>query len=157
MAFKATRARIKADPVLSRVVKRWYAKHPDKPTMADLPYVVIGMKAGPISVGTVTSHNATIHVGIDYVVDASGTNEETAWEDLVNLYGQIEKAVNPFGDIAWLRNPVQAVDPTAVVNGIPRFTQQGFDTIPLAGIDAIGASCVITLPLQIDTCRGKQS
>jgi hypothetical protein len=153
-AFKAVRSRLRNDPVLSSVGIRFFNKHPDKPTLDSLPYMVIGMKAGPIGVTTPTANDATIVIGVDYVVSAAGTDEDTAWEDLANLYGQIEKAINQFGEITWLSDPVKAVNTTVSVRGVPRFTQQGFTTIPMGDVNAIGGSCTFSITLRINTCRG---
>jgi hypothetical protein len=151
-AFKAVVRRLKDDPVLSRVIRKWHNQHPPGPSLAELPYVVIGLKAGGISVGSPQAHNNSLIVGVDYVVNAAGTDEETAWQDIINLYGQIEKAVNPFGDIAWLRDSIHAVDSSVVVQQVT-FTQAGYTTIPMDGVNCIGASCVFSVPLKINTCR----
>ena len=153
-AFKAVRSRLRNDPVLSSVGIRFFNKHPDKPTLDNLPYVVVGMKAGAIDVATPNSHDATMVIGIDYVVNAAGADEDTAWEDGTNLYGQLEKAIHPFGSIEWLTGPIQAVAPSVSVRGMPRFSQQGFATIPMSDVNAIGGSCTFSITLRINTCRG---
>lgn len=147
-AFKAVRARLRNDPVLQNVIRKWYDTHPERPTISELPYMVIGMKAGPIGIGSVNAHDSVMTIGIDYVVNAAGSDAETAWEDIANLYGQIEKAINPFGDPAWISAPSGVV-----IRGIPAFLQQGFTTIPMDGVNAIGGSCTFSVTLRINTCR----
>jgi hypothetical protein len=147
-AFKAVRARLRNDPVLQSVIRQWYDTHPERPTISELPYMVVGMKAGPIGIATPVAHNSVMVVGIDYVVNAAGSDAETAWEDITNLYGQIEKAINPFGEITWLSDAG-----AAFVRGTPTFLQQGFTTIPMDGVNAIGGSCTFSVTLRINTCR----
>lgn len=147
-AFKAVRARLRNDPVLSNTIEKWYETTPLQPTLAELPLMSVGMKSGAIKIATPSSHDATVVFGIDYVVNAAGADMETAWEDVTNLYGQIEKAINPFGDISWLSVPVNAV-----IRGVPEFSAQGFTTIPMDGVNAIGGSCTFSVTLRINTCR----
>lgn len=159
-AFKAVVRRLRDDPILSRadVVKGWRNQPYEAPaiTADKLPYIVIGLKAGPVNVGSPKAMTHVMSIGIDYVVSAMGTDEPTAWEDVINLYGQIEKAINPAGGLAWLRDAIHAVDPTAVLMGDPTFTQAGYTTIPYKpGFNALGGSAVLSLSLKIDTCRSK--
>lgn len=153
-AFRAVVDRLKSDGVLSVHVKKWKAIPitPIDLTLADLPYVIISLAAGPISVASPNSHSNSLNIGIKYAVDASGFNEETAWLDVLNLYGQIEMAISPFEDAAWLRDPIKAADSTAIFEGMT-FTKAGFTTIPVAGVDAIQADCVLSVALKLKPCR----
>lgn len=147
-AFKAVRARLRNDPVLQSVIRKWYDTHPERPTISELPYMVVGMKAGGIGIGSANAHDSTMVIGIDYVVNAAGSDAETAWEDVANLYGQIEKAIDPFDNPNWI-----TANSGVVVRGTPTFLQQGFTTIPMDGVNAIGGSCTFSVTLRINTCR----
>ena len=161
-AFKAIVNRLRTDGVLQNVIEKWSAMPLRGPGQgsnpglkaSDIPYMQIGVSAGPISVGSPSKHNTVLVVTLDYAVNASGTDEESAWADIINLYGQIEKAVGPFGDMAWLRDAIHAVDPTAVLFQIA-ITQAGFTSTVLPDINALAARCTISVPLKIDTCRSK--
>lgn len=155
-AFKAIVNRLKTDGVLKAVIKKWSAMPMAVPGLkaSDMPYMQIGVSAGPISVGSPSKHNTVLVVTLDYAVPSAGTDEESAWADIINLYGQIEKAVGPFDDMAWLRDAVHAVDPTAVLFQIA-ITQAGFTSTVLPDLNALAARCTISVPLKIDTCRSK--
>lgn len=153
-AVKTIIQRLKNDSVLSRVVRKWHTYSPKLITLADLPYVLIQVKSGPIRVKSPQAHSNPLLVNVDYVVSASGTDEETAWADAINLYGQIEKAVNPFAsDLSWLRDPIHAVDPTVVIEGPPTFLQPGYTSATRNDVNVIEGMCVISFPLKINTCR----
>lgn len=156
-AFRAIVRRLKDDGVLRNVIRKWSAMPMNVPGLkaSDMPYMQIGLTAGGISVASPNSHNSALTVTLDYAVNAAGTDEESAWADIINLYGQIEKAVDPFGDMAWLRDAIQAVDSTATVKGQVAITQAGFTSIVMTDINALGARTIISVPLKIDTCRSK--
>lgn len=156
-AFRAIVNRLKNDPVLNPVIKKWSAMRKKAPnlTAADMPYVQIIMSAGGIGVASPNSHRSALNITIDYAVNAGGMDELDAWADITNLYGQIEKAIDPFGDMAWLTSAIKAVDPTAVLKGQIEITQAGFTSNFLTDIDALGARCTLSVPLKIDTCRSK--
>ena len=154
-AFKAIFDRLKTDKVLSRVVSKWSGMPYQVPpiTANDLPYMQVTLASGPIAVATPNAHNAILTVEISYAVNAAGADQETGWIDLINLYAHVEKAIDPFGDLAWLRSAVAQADATAVVKGQPTFTAQGFTSVPLPEINAIAGKCTLSVPLKIDTCR----
>jgi hypothetical protein len=154
-AFKAVVKKLKDDAVLNRVVKKWKAMPftSIEPTVADLPYVIIGLTAGDIAVGSPSTHVNAMNISIRYAVDASGMNEETAWEDVINLYGEIEKALAPFGSTAWLKDAIAKVDPTASIYGTIQITKAGYTSIPVAGVDAIQAETIVSIPLKLTACR----
>lgn len=156
-AFRAIVNRLKNDPVLNPVIKKWSAMPMAVPGLkaSDMPYMQIGLAAGPISVSSPNSHQSNLTITLDYAVNAAGNDEPNAWADIINLYGQIEKAIDPFGDMAWLRDAIAAVDATAVLRGQITITQAGFTSTNLADINALGARCTLSVPLKIDTCRSK--
>ena len=153
-AFKAVVKRLKDDAVLKNVVRKWKAIpfSPIDLTLSDLPYVIVSLTAGPISVASPNSQANSLVIGIKYAVDASGANEESAWEDIINLYGEIEKAIDPLGDYAWIRDPIQRADSTAIFEGMT-FTKAGYTSVPVAGVNAIQADCVLTVSLKLKPCR----
>ncbi len=153
-AFKAVVKKLKDDAVLKNVVQKWKAIpfHSIKPTLSDMPYVIVSLASGPISVASPNSHANSLVISIRYAIDASGSNEETAWEDVINLYGQIEKAIDPFGDYAWIRDAIQKADATAIFEGIS-FTKAGFTSVPVADVQAIQADCVLTVSMKLKPCR----
>jgi hypothetical protein len=154
-AFKAVVAKLRTDGVLSVAVKKWKAIpfRSLEPTLSDLPYVIIGLTAGDIAVGSPSTHVNAMNISIRYAVDASGTNEDTAWEDVINLYGEIEKALDPFGSTAWLKDAIAKVDPTASIYGTIQITKAGYTSIPVAGVDAIQAETIVSIPLKLTACR----
>lgn len=162
-AYRAIVNRLRGDGVLSNVVKKWAAMPLHGPGQggnpalkaSDMPYMQIGLTAGPIGVASPNSHASTLGITLDYAVNASGTDEVMAWADIINLYGQIEKAIDPFGDPQWLRDAIQAVDSTAVLKGLITITQQGFTSMLMTDINALAARCTLSVPLKIDTCRSK--
>ncbi len=153
-AFKAVVNRLKTDGVLKNVVRKWKAIpfQPIELTLSDLPYVIVTLAAGPISVASPNSHANSLVIGIKYAVDASGMNEEDAWEDILNLYSEIENAIDPFGDHAWIRDAIHKVDATAIFEGMT-FTKAGFTSVPVAGVNAIQADCTLTVSLKLKPCR----
>lgn len=155
-AFRAIVRRLKDDGVLNAVVRKWSAMPMAVPGLkaSDMPYIQVSLAAGGIGVASPNSHESTMVVALDYAVNAAGSDEAEAWADLLNLYGQIEKAINPFGDTAWLSDAIHAVDKTAVLKRMA-ITQAGFTSIVMPDINAIGARCTISVPLKIDTCRSK--
>lgn len=120
-----------------------------------LPYVVTGLKAGSTGVASPNAALHTMEIWIEHVVSAMGVDEEDAWKDCINLCGQIEKAINGLGkDLAWIRDAIQAVDPTAVLMGdlvfkTAGYTPRAFDN----GFQACVGQSVLTIPLKLDTCR----
>ena len=158
-AFRAIFQRLRDDKVLARVVEKWSGMPFAVPkiTANELPYMQVSLAAGPIKVHSPSSHESTLNVEVSYAVNAAGSDEETAWIDIINLYAHIEKAINPFerGGPSWLREAVAEVDPTAVVGNQVTFQQAGFSSIPLNDINAIAGKCVLSVTLRIDTCRSK--
>lgn len=154
-AFKAVVTKLRTDGVLSVAVKKWKAipYGPVEPTLSDLPYIIIGLTAGDIGVGSPSTHVNAMNISIRYAVDASGMNEDTAWEDIINLYGEIEKALDPFGGLGWLRDAIHKVDATAIVYGQVTITKAGYTSIPVAGVDAIQAETIVSIPLKLTACR----
>lgn len=154
-AFKAIFDRLRSDKVLSRVVAKWSGTPYQVPqiTVNDLPYMQVTLGAGPIKVGSANSHDTVLTVEVAYAVSAAGADEDTAWIDILNLYAHIEMAIDPFGDITWLKSAVAQADPKAVVKSQPVFTAQGFSSVPLPEINAIAGKCMISVTLKIDTCR----
>lgn len=155
-AFRAIFQRLKSDQVLSRVVAKFSGMPYETPelTANELPYLQVSLAAGPIRVHSPNSHDSAMSVTLKYAVNAAGADQETGWIDLINLYAHIEKAIDPFGDMAWLRSAIAAADSTAVLKQIS-FTQAGFGSVPLPGLNALGGECVLTVPIKIDTCRSK--
>lgn len=156
-AFRAIFQQLQSDTVLSRVIAKWSGMPFAVPkiTATELPYMQVSLAAGPIKVHSPNSHESTLNVEISYAVNAGGVDEETAWIDIINLYAHIEKAIDPFGDLAWLKEPVAEADPTAAIRGQVTFQQAGFTSIPLNDINAIAGKCVLSVTLRIDTCRSK--
>lgn len=154
-AFMAIYERLKTDKVLSRVVAKWSGMPYQVPqiTANDLPYMQVSLAAGPIRTASANAHDTALNVEISYAVNAAGMEQESAWIDILNLYAHIEMAIDPFGDIAWLRNAVTQADAKAVVKSQPVFTAQGFSSVPLPEINAIAGKCVLSVNLKIDTCR----
>ena len=155
-AFRAIVAKLRADEVLNRVVQKWKAIpfHTIEPTLSDLPYVIIGLAAGPIAVGSPESHVNSLTVSIKYAVSAAGQDEETAWADVINLYGQIERTLSALSHPTWLNEAIQKADATAQVYGVLTITKAGYTSIPVAGVNAIQAETVVSVPLKIRTCKG---
>ena len=156
-AFEAIFKRLKNDTVLSRVVRKWSfvpLENP-QPTANDLPFIQITLPDASIGVASPNTHETGLAIDIKYAVSAAGADEETAWIDLINLYSHIEKAIDPFGDIAWLRSAVSAVDSTAVIRGPVAFVKPGITSIPLSTVNAVAGVCRLSVPIKTDTCRSK--
>lgn len=156
-AFLAVFQRLKNDPVLSRVIAKWSGMPLEfrKPTATELPYMQITLAAGPIGVHSPNSHESTLNVSLRYAVSAAGQDEETAWIDILNLYAHVEKAIDPFGDTAWIRNSIAEADPTASLRGQVAFRQAGYTSIPLSDINALAGESVLSVTIRTDTCRSK--
>jgi len=158
-AFKAIFDRLKGDKVLSlsNVVRKWSCMPLQNPelTAADLPYIQVTLADASIAVASPNTHETGLLIDIKYAVNAGGTDEATAWLDLINLYSHIEKAIDPFGDIAWLRSAVSAADPTAVIRGTVAFVKPGINSISLSTMNAVAGVCRLSVPIKTDTCRSK--
>lgn len=155
-AFRAIFQRLKSDVVLSAKITKWSGMPYQVPpiTISDLPYVQVTLAAGPIKVASPNSHDSTLTIEISYAVNAAGADQETGWLDIINLYAHIEKAIDPFGDMTWLRAAIAAADPTAVLKQMT-ITQAGFGSVPLPDVNAVAGKCVLAVPINIDTCRSK--
>lgn len=147
-AFDAVCQRLRTDAILSRIFRRIDVAPVDfrPPTASELPALLIGLKPGGINVVTPNSHTATMIIGLDYFIPG------TDWRDIINLYGAIETALDPFGNLSWLQDPVKATG-RANVQSIPQFTVQGYSTVPMPEFNALGASCQFQFSLKITTCR----
>lgn len=119
---------------------------------ANLPYMEIGLAAGDISVGSPQSHRSELVIRIRFGVNAGGMDELEAWKDVLKVYREVELAINPFGDMSWLRDAVHVVDPTVSFPGQITFKQAGFPSVRLPDINAVGAECIFTVPMKITTC-----
>lgn len=150
-AFKAVYRRFKEDPILNSVVAKWSYVPTRMPTAADLPYVCVSASPGTIAVGSPSRHNAEIVIEFAYAISAAGMDEETAWADSINFYGQVERALNPF-DAEWLSDAIRAAEPGAAFMGI-RIEKQGFGTAFVPDLNAIKGVCRIVVELKIPACR----
>lgn len=152
-AFKAIYRKLKEDSVLNSIFgSNWSHVPTEMPTTSSLPYMRISAVAGPIAQGSATRHDVEINAKLEYAVNASGTATDDAWSHMINLYGQIEQAIDPFGDHTWIRNAIQAVEPRSVFRGI-KIASQGFGSGFMPDINAITATCVVTISLQTPACR----
>lgn len=147
VAFDAVVRKLKSDPVLSRIIKTWRASPFTvvPPSASELPMCVIGLKPGLITVATPNSHAASLIITLDFVVAGED------YRDIINLNGAMETAVDPFGDLAWLRDPVVATD-KALLYGL-LFVQQGYNFVPLAEYNALAGSAAFTVSLKINPTR----
>lgn len=158
LVFEAVKKKLKDDPVLNRVIRKWPSVHPPEPKASDIPYCVVSMKAGETKVGSPNSQADTITVGIDYVVDASGQNEETAWIDIVNLYGLICDAIGPGTAKDWVPAAASKSNRKSSMNGDIRISVAGYSQIPLNGFNAICGQTIIQIPLKVQHCeKGNES
>ena len=148
VAFDAVVRKLKSDPVLSRIIKTWRASPFTvvPPSASELPMCVIGLKPGSITVATPNSHAASLIITLDIIV--AGEDHR----DIINLYGSLETAIDPYGDLAWLRDPV--IETTkATLYGQPVIVQQGFNFIPLAEYNALAGSAALSVTLKINPTR----
>jgi hypothetical protein len=88
-------ARLKADPVLANVIKKWdendgrVTPHEVIPP-AQMPAIRFSIAAPPMSPATFASHSASIALKMEIFV--AGNN----MYDMIDLWGAIEKAAGPF-------------------------------------------------------------
>ena len=147
-AFDAVYRRVKQDPLISRTVRSFegipFEITPE--TAAKLPMMVIGVKPGGIQTATPNSHVCQITIGFDYILP--GTDHR----DILNFYGALEQAIDPYGDLAWLREPIAATG-RASLYGEPAFVQQGFNVTPFPTFNALGATAIVQISLKIRTQR----
>lgn len=148
VAFDAVDRRLRADPVLKRIIRHW-ASIPVQikpPSASELPLMVIGLKPGNIGMATPNSFSASLIITIDYMIPGLDPR------DIINLYGVIETAIDPFGNGAWLRDPIVATG-RATLHGQPMITQQGYSYQPIPEYNAIGGSAAFSIPMKINPTR----
>lgn len=147
-AFEAVYNKVKNDPVISRVIKSFEGIPFEltEQTASKLPIMVIGCKPGGIATATANTHSAIVQIGFDYIIP--GTDHR----DILNFYGALESAIDPYGDIAWLRDPIAATGRATLLSE-PAFIQQGFNVVPMAQYNALGASAVVQVSLKIKPAR----
>lgn len=147
-AFEAVYNKVKNDPVISRVIKSFEGIPFDltEQTASKLPIMVIGCKPGGIQTASANTHSAILQIGFDYILP--GTDHR----DILNFYGCLESAIDPYGDIGWLREPIQATGKATLLSE-PVFMQQGFNVVPLPAYNAIGATAIVQVSIKIKPTR----
>ncbi len=148
IAFEAIDKRVKFDPVISRVIKTFegipFELTPE--SAAKMPMMVIGCKPGGIATASPSTHAAIVQIGFDYMLP--GTDHR----DILNFYGALESAIDPYGDISWLRDPIAATG-RAVLLSEPAFIQQGFNVVPLPAFNALGGTAIVQVSIKIKPSR----
>ena len=144
IAFEAIDRRLRTDPVISRIIRSFegipFELSPE--TGSKLPMMVIGVKPGGIQTATPNSHVCQLSIGMDYILP--GVDHR----DILNFYGALEQAIDPYGDTAWLRDPIAATN-RATLYGQPELVQQGFSVTPFPSFNALGASAVLQISIKI--------
>lgn len=152
IVYDAVVNRLKSDPVLSRVVKQWESTpyHQIDPSAANLPLIVIGLMPGSIQPHTPQSNAVQLVIRLDIVVPGYDHR------DLINLYGAVETAIDPFGMLDYIKTPLSQTNGRGSLFGNVIFTQQGYQYEPLPGkLPCIGATAAFTIPLKINPSRGE--